>query len=268
MHTAPLLHDYQRLLLAALHGEGDAGLAALIAANGLTPGSRLRIYRHSSEEIHLAALRTTYPATLALAGGTFFEQAALDYRRAHPSRSGNLQEFGAVFAEYLGSLPQAHTVPYLPDVARLEWLRQEVALAADAEPLSQAAIGDSPMAAGITARITLHPSVRLLTSRHAVLTIWGYAMHPSNERLALPPYGENVVLWRQDGEVAMAKMDAARARCMQALAQGVILEAANCVAGAADPEFDSQAFLASLAENGLVTGVMAAKQGGTRCSSG
>ncbi|TAN03603.1 MAG: DUF2063 domain-containing protein [Rhodanobacteraceae bacterium] len=252
MPTAPSLLECQRRFMAALYAPDAAGPVAAIAGNGLEPAARLRIYRHSSEAIHAGALRTTYPAVLALVGEAFFEQCVRDYRRGRPSRAGNLQGFGQHFVEYLATLSETHTLPYLPDVARLEWLRQETALAADAEALSANALAHtSPVIEGIP-QIALHPSVRLLASAHAVLTIWRYAMQPGDGRLQLPYTGENVVSWREAGEVAMAALDAASFACIEMLACGHTLENANAAARAADPAFDLAACLASFAVRGLL----------------
>ncbi|TAN09272.1 MAG: DUF2063 domain-containing protein [Burkholderiaceae bacterium] len=260
------LLECQRQFLAALYDERVADAAQAIAGNGLAPEARLRIYRHSSEQTHVAALRTTYPAVLALVGAAFFEQTALGYRRANRSPSGNLQAFGAGFAAYLETLAALQAWPYLPDVARLEWLRQEAALAGDAERLSVDALDRALAAAGETARIPLRPGVRLLASRHAVLTIWRYAIQPTEARLALPPQGERVVLWRAGGEVAMAELDRASFACVAALATGETLAAACARARALDVGFDSTACLDSLAKNGLLSAVIAAHSTEAPCS--
>ena len=185
MSAACSLRDLQDRFLAAIYDGDDVAAAELVDGAGLDPDARLRVYRNNSLLNHTRALRDSFPAALALVGEDFFDSAAMQYRRAHPSTSGNLQDFGAEFPEFLESLPGTRSLPYLGDVTRLEWLRQEVALSA------------------------LDASFRLLASPHAVLTIWTYAMAASGERLQLPTGGECVVLWRCDAEVAMAVVDAA-----------------------------------------------------------
>lgn len=251
MHAAPALLELQGQFMTALYA-GDAVAADTIAGNGLEPAARLRIYQHSSEAIHTAALRTTYPAVLALVGEAFFDQSARGYRRVHASRSGNLQAFGATFADYLQTLPNLRTLAYLSDVARLEWLRQESALSAVAEPFAAADGAQAPADADTPARLSLHPSVRLLASQHAVLTIWRYATHPIDDGLTLPEKGEHVVLWRDDGEIAMAALDAASFACVTTLADGGTLDDADIAARKQDPDFDLTACLASLVSNRLV----------------
>lgn len=252
MPAVPALPELQRRFIAALYDEDDTGPIASVDGNGLDPVARLRIYRRSCNEIQTGALRTAYPAVLALVGDAFFDQTAHGYRRAYPSQAGNLQAFGAHFANYLEEVPEARSLPYLPDVARLEWLRQQAALALDAEPVSPDTRAPDATAVDGSVRITLHPSVRLLASRHAVLTIWRYALEPTPEPLQLPDQGERIALWREDDEVAMAALDAASFACIEALAHRYALAAAQHAAQAIDPGFDLQVCIDSFAAHGLI----------------
>ncbi|MBS0455995.1 MAG: putative DNA-binding domain-containing protein [Proteobacteria bacterium] len=252
MSDASSLRDLQNRFLAALYDGDRAAAAALVEGAGLDAEARVRVYRNSGTLTHTETLRTTYPAVLALVGEDFFESAAMRYRRAHPSHSGNLQDFGSEFAAFLESLPGAQQLEYLADVARLEWLRQEVVLAADITPLHATALQDVPVASRGALCLELDPSVRLFASRHAVLTLWRYAMGAHSERLQLPAEGERIVLWRSGAEVAMTAVDAASLVCIAALSQGASIDAATCQALASDPDFDVAACIGSLMEESLI----------------
>lgn len=238
MHAAPALLEAQRRFLAALYDDAETGPLASIIGAGLEPAARLRIYRHGCNEIQTGALRAIYPAVLALVGEAFFEQTARGYRQAHPSCCGNLQAFGQHFARYLIGLPTAHDLPYLADVARLEWLRQESALAAEPVDVRDGAV--------------LHPCVRVFASPYPVLTIWRYALQPTGAGLELADAGERVVLWREDDQVAMAALDPASFACIESLAQGNALAEAHRAGRKQDPNFDFSACIASLVDRGLL----------------
>lgn len=252
MLAVPALLETQRRFLAALYNDAAAGPTAAIAGDGIERQARLRIYRRSCNAIQSGALRTTYPAVLALVGEAFFDQTASGYRHAHPSRCGNLQAFGEHFADYLAALPAVDTLAYLPDVARLEWLRQQAALAAEADPpMPNESACAAPPAAG-RSPAALHPSTRLIASPHPVLTIWRFAMQPSPGRLHLPETDERVMLWREDGQVAMTRLKPASFACIEALAHGSTLDAANAAGCAQDLSFDTCACIQSLVDHGLL----------------
>ena len=255
MGAAPSLPDLQREFLAALYDAGDPSPVVSIVGNGLAPGARLRIYSNSCNEIQTAALRTTYPAVLALVGEDFFDQTARGYRRAHPSTSGNLQEFGAVFAEHLETLTGCRSLPYMPDVARLEWLRQQTVLAPGSQPIAPDALIESLDTGGGPQRIVLHPSLHLLDSRYPIFTIWHYALQPTSARLALDGEGESVVLWREDGEVAMATLDPASFACVAAFVNDYSLDGAQAAATAVDPDFTLAECVECLLQHHLITGI-------------
>ncbi len=75
------------------------------------------------------------------------------------------------------------------------------------------------------------------------------------DRLTLPERGDNVALWRDGGEVAMAAVDDASFACVGALAQAATVDAAIAAARALDPTFDPEACVFSLAEHTLITGL-------------
>lgn len=269
MRSELKLSDLQRCFMAALYAREMPDPAGWIVGGGLEPAARLDIYRHSGEELHAGALRTAYPAALALVGEAYFDQVARQYRLAYPARYGNLQTFGDAFGDFLESRPEARALPYLGDVARLEWQSQLSALAADAAPLSADAFAAALANVDGPICVHLHPSVRVFASVHPVVAIWQYARQPTESRLTLPEAGDHVLIWRDGAQVAMSSIHAASFACIDALLHGMSLDAAHHAAHALDPGFDLPACIAGLLENGLVTAIDAVPPSGTEivCSS-
>ena len=253
MRAAPTLLEVQQAFVAAVQGR-DGRVAQWIVAGGLKPEARVQVYANAIASTQIATLRATYPAVAALVGEDFFEAAVLRYRLAHPSACGNLQAFGGDFPVFLERMPETAALAYLGDVARLEWLRQESALAASATPMAMAAL-QSALQATIMPRLRLHPSLRLLASPFPVLTIWRYATEPTGERLQLPLEGEEVALWRDGGDVAMAQLDATGYVFLMAMSEGRRLDVAYLRALTTDAGFNMVDCLQSLIEQGLIVGV-------------
>ncbi len=254
MDTALSLRDLQQQFMAALFGADASGLTAAINGNGLDASARLQIYRNGCTEAQVEALRVTYPAVRALVGEAFFDQTARGYRRTHPSRSGNLQAFGAKLGDYLATLASCRAYPYLPDVARLEWRRQQAILAPDAGAVESEAFIERVQAATVPVHVLLHPSLHLVRSPYPILRIWRYALHPSAKPLARGE-GECVALWREADEVAMGAIDPASFACIAALQQTAALDAAQAAAVALDPGFDLSMCIGTLLEHRLIAGI-------------
>ncbi len=171
----PALHEVQRQFARALRIGADAGIATPGAPGG--PADRavddgLAVYRNNTRQFFRHALALTYPVVRRRVGEGFFQRLADEYRVAHPSRSGDLHWVGRYFPEWLqGRLAQGEYV-WLADLARLEWACAEALTAAYLPHLSVEAL------AGVAAddldatRLQLQPSLRLVSSRFPVGTVW------------------------------------------------------------------------------------------------
>ena len=254
MTTAPSLLELQREFMAWVLGDSSADAAASVRGNGLAPDARLGIYRNIVFSNLTATLATDYPAIKALVGEAFFESTAARYIRDEPSRSGNLQDYGARFPEFLACLPEAASLPYLADVARLEWARQESLLAADAMQLDPARLMDIPDDKQHALQLQLHPSLRLVDSVHPILDIWLFCQNPDGKRLNLDGNGQCVMLWRSDSQIAMRAIDPALRILLHSMQTGASLAAAHYAATAADEDFDLNTALQSLFADALITG--------------
>src|SRR5260370_27066159 len=120
-------------------------------------------------------------------------------------------------AEFVADMPEVEHLHYLADVARLEWLRQCAALAADAQLVGPTASAKAVAVPPERLRIRLHPSLHLLHSECAVLSVFRWCQSPSDPAPRPNGAAEHVLLWRAGGEVAMAAVEPAPYRCIQPL---------------------------------------------------
>ncbi len=140
----PRLRELQLGFAAALlDGAGD-DFARHVRAVGLTGARRLQVYRNNTVLNLTGALAAVYPVTRRLVGEGFFQYTAACYIARHPSRSGDLHEFGEHFPLFLQSFAPVAALTYLPDVARLEWAYHQVFHAASHPPLDLAALARVP----------------------------------------------------------------------------------------------------------------------------
>ena len=254
MNAAPSLPELQRRFADALLGTADDVPSEWIAANGLNPQARVQIYRNLVLNNHAAALRAAYPAVLKLVDEDFFEVAAARYLRDRGSGSGNLQDYGAQFPAFLAQMPEAANLAYLPDIARLEWARQESYLAADAAQLNPAMLADMPEDDLANLKLALHPSVRLVVSDHPIWDIWMFCHQSTAEHLDLAAEGQSVLIWRDGHQLAMQPMDRGQWAFIAALLAGETLAAAQAAALTAEASFNLVVCLHWLLQTRLITG--------------
>lgn len=220
--------------------------AALTSHTARYPQKRFAVYRNNVVVSLVNALRAKFPATERIVGDEFFAAMARIFVAAHPPRSKILHTYGDDFGDFIASFEPAAELPYLGDVARLEAARTRAYHAADATALGPADFaGLDPHHIGAL-RMTLHPSLQILRSRHAVVTIW--AMNAGETGLASvdPDMPEDAVILRPEFDVTVRTLPSGGAAFLLALAQGTTLADAAGRAVADDAGFDIAANLAGL----------------------
>lgn len=208
----------------------------------------LAAYRNTVFANWRSALGATFGVVRALTGTPFFDAAVDAFAHAHPSRGGDLNVYGDAFADFLAAYSPARDLPYLPDVARLEWALDEAQRAADAPGNPQdvvtalAAVSPADFA---TLRCVLDPSCRLLRSSHPVLRIWR-AHQPEGEALegiTLDGADDRLLVRRESNGVTVERVAPGEHAWLTALQAQATLPAALAAALGKDPAFDLAAAL-------------------------
>lgn len=250
--------------------EIEAGIAAALldpacGVPSFLKGDRSRrfdVYRNNMIVGLLDALAETYPAVRKLVGEAFFRAMAREFARRRPPATPVLSEYGAGFADFVGRFPPAAGVPYLADVARLEWAWLRAYHAADREPLPIAALADLPEAATGAVVPALHPSLRIVRSRWPVVSLWSASIGDASASAVDLARGETALVLRPALEVTVRKLPVAGAAFLRSLSKGSSLAEAASAALETDPGFDLAAGIAGTFEIGAVVGLAAADDRG------
>lgn len=252
------LHDVQERFYAAMvqGGAAEDALAALLSESAEVARRRLAAYRRSIFGNLNAALLATYPVVANIVGLPFFREAARVYLASHPSLSGDLNELGGDFGDFLATYQPAAELPYLRDTARLEWLVQSVYYAADAGPIDLSALAAIAPENWGELCFNLTPAHARLDSPWPLADIW---------RVNQPAYSGDMqvdfsrpcqtLVYRRNGLVEVTALSAGEAALLDTLAAGLTLESASVAAGTAQSDFDLGAGLQRLVELGLLLGV-------------
>lgn len=218
-----------------------------------TPQKRFAVYRNNVIVGLSEALRTQFPATERIVGTEFFMALARVYVSSEPPRSPVMMNYGERFPAFIERFEPAAEIPYLADVARLEFARTQAYHAADAAPLDAAAwqSADADVLGGL--RVVLHPSARIVRSAFPVVTIWSMnsgRMEPASIEDCGP---EDAVIVRTRGDVEVRQLPPGGAVFLDALAAGMPLGEAAAAAADADAAFDLAVNLAGLIGAELAT---------------
>jgi hypothetical protein len=167
------LADMQKLFSDALYDaatepqalpvfKGDARLAE----------QRFALYRGNLTAAWDKTLSAAYPVLKALVGEEFFGGLSRAYGQAYPSQLGDLNQFGAQFAEFLTDFPHVAEYPYFPDMARLEWALHRAHYAGNPSVFNPAEIAQLAPEQLDCVRLLLHPACTLIRSDWAIADLW------------------------------------------------------------------------------------------------
>jgi len=252
----PTLREVQHAFRAALLDDDETATAAIVVGDGLAPSARLAVYRHHVLTTLTAALESVYPVVCRLVDRAFFGWVADRYIRRHPPAGPVLGEFGESFSEFLADFPACAQLPYLADVARLEWALHAAQHAEDAVPLDLRPLAEVPPDAVPRLAFTLDPSLTLLASPWPIDRIWD-ANQPgaAPDTLVDLAAGRACLQIRGDGDdVRIRGLDPVTHAFRAVLAGGATLGEASAAAAAMAGEFDLTTALQALFAEGLVTG--------------
>jgi Putative DNA-binding domain len=147
-------------------GEPMAAVAAeFVAPNDrLTAFERLEIYNRQYWFRLLNALAEDFPGVRAVVGPERFDRLAVEYLKAHPSRSFTLRDLGHALADWLRANPTmaGRSAGAAADVAALEWASVEAFDNGELTPLTSEEIGRL----GLESKLVLQPHLRLLALKH------------------------------------------------------------------------------------------------------
>lgn len=246
MRLREIQDDFGRLMLSGAKGLETipSDFATVFVQDDIALDARLKVYRSNVIGTITRALVATFPLIKILAGEDFLRDAARAYVLAHPPSGGCLQLYGEQFADFLGALDVARHLPYLADVARMEY----------AMNCSYYAPDDTPFNADMLARVeaqdlpdlklVLRSSAHLLASDFPLDRLRAYCLDPAQQDVPrLDAGGVRLMVFRPRLEVMIVKLDQDAFFMLEQLSDRATFGEATESTLCAFPDFDLPAFL-------------------------
>lgn len=229
--------------------------AGLTAWNGSDPAQRFRVYRNNVIVSLIDALADTFEVTQQLVGEDFFRAMARGYAYAHPPRSRLMAFYGNEFPAFIETFPPAADLPYLADVALLEYRRVVAYHAADVPGAGADAVADvlADEASLPALGMSLHPSLSVIASASAVVSLWAAHQGVLELSTVAPDAPETALVLRNDIDVEVLLIPEAAGAFICELQAGASLGAAAAEAAGIDVNFDLVAILGLLLQKSAIT---------------
>ena len=220
---------------------------------------RFDVYRNNRAVSLIDNLRSTYPAIFRLVGEDFFNAAARSYIDRHPPTGPVMAEYGGEFGDCMAAMPNTDSVPYLADIASLEWQRLQSYHSANSPVLNINELAKIDSAELVNLRLQRHPAFSAIQSRWPIGSIW--TICTSDAESATSPAevnmqrSESVVVTRPGLEVLTNVIPATGYLFLNALVQGKTIGDAAEPALTEDPTFDTGSHLAGLVALGVFSDI-------------
>ena len=223
--------------------------------SGGEPHRRFNVYRNNVYSSLIDVVQARFPVVRDWSGTSF----SAPWRGSMSSRSRRARPcccaMAKAFPTFVAGFAPAGSVPYLADMAALEWAWHAAYHAADAAPVpleELASVADH--AGGVV--LKLHPSLGLVTSAYPIVTI--YELHEEgNEppQTKLEAQGEDALVLRPHLEVEIRRLPTGAVIFIETIRDGGSIGEAVEAALTIVPDFDLEANLAGLMTSGAIVGI-------------
>lgn len=214
----------------------------------------LGVYRNSIFGSLTRSLELIYPVCSRLVGEQFFTATARVYINQYPSVSPDLGEYGHAFSEFLSQFEPAAQLPYLPDLARLEWYWHRVFNGEPTPALDYQGLGKIPQEQWGDIIFELPKNSVLLKSIYPIHRIWqvNQPEYSGDETVHLDEGESYIFLWRDNYNMRIDLPTVAEWQLLQAFQTQNKLEIICEKLATAEPSIDVASLLPLFVQRGWI----------------
>jgi hypothetical protein len=223
--------------------------------DGYFQNNRLKVYRNNIRICLTESLKKIYPTIQKLVGEECFSGLAHKYIAEHPSTTSSLHLFGGYFSDFLSTFPPAQTLPYLPEVAHLEWAIHQVFYEKDSSAFDLSKLGEISEEKYGYLKFQLHPACRLIEFQYPIVDVWKLCQSDDNkaETVSLDSGGEKILVVRRQLEVVVEKLSDGEFALLSSFSRGINFEEACEFALQTNPDFNVEDCLQEHLLSGTIT---------------
>ena len=191
----------QRNFEKHLYKKNDEKIIAALPYSKQEALERLNIYRNNVFGNFNSVLASIFEVVQKLVGEKYFAQLCDEYNQKHFSKSGNLDNYGDAFPQFLNKLKAKHKLAFLPDVATLELLYHKAYYCQDSKIFDVEKFKKITPQNFPNLKLELHPSCFLMASEFPIFSIWMDNMKNSGRKKISLKHPEFALLERAHHKV-------------------------------------------------------------------
>jgi hypothetical protein len=212
----------------------------------------LKIYHNNFFVTLTNVLRSLYPTIEKIVGEDFFKATARCFIQQHPSTTNSLNDYGYYFADFLRTFPQAAALPYLVEVAQLEWGCHEILNAAEISS-NLNCLTTVPAEQYSQLKFQLTPASRLFDFQYPVYHIWQLCRQENNnDTVDLAEGGIKLLIARQQFAIKFYVLSGGEFALLNALAANKTIDEACMEALQVEDHIDIDNALKKYMAHGII----------------
>lgn len=217
-----MLHELQTSFLKGIYDASVENNAYpyLQETTERTAEQQLSIYRGSIFGGLKKALAETYPVTKELVGDDFFNMMLGQYIKTYPCSVQDLNDYGEELPDFIRELKQARSIPYLADIAQLEWFCNSV-LNTEIQRNNLVELEFLNTKQKTQLRLNLPNGSTLFQSNYPVDEIWGMHQNDIEKELELTEELVNLIVWQSEFGIRIDKLTLEQFYFLEKLNQGL-----------------------------------------------
>ncbi|MDR3385619.1 MAG: DNA-binding domain-containing protein [Rudaea sp.] len=259
--TTPLERLQNDFAAALVDARAAAAIVPALVASDARMVERIALYRGNITAAWEKALSNAYPVVRCLVGKEFFAALARAYGGSHSSTCGDLNEFGEQFSTFVRTFEHTQSLPYLFDVAALEWRVHRAHYAADADSMPRTRIATLTPEQLLGTQFRLRPGCAWIESRYPIASLW--LAHQPSATVELPnrlDHPETALVVRSRWRVTVVESNAGEIAALEQLSRGADVDGAIDAATRLGAPFDLTRALVRWLDLGVLMNWPAAAQ--------
>ena len=251
------LQHLQQVFLSYIHdkrGHHQNLLSLCLEPKKGNVTQRLGIYSNNYDASLNGILKKRYPVCLQLVGEDFFVMMTRAFIEQTPSTCLSVDDYGEQFGLFIDHYAPANCLPYLPDVARLEWAWAQAYFGPDIGPIDFAIFADLQSKMADNFVFDLAANAVLLQSQYPIDQIWQLHQNDFDPQASIHMDQTQMqcIVWRRQWEVLIERLTTDEWEVLKLFHAGAHL--AEVCEETTDKSIDLGAILPVLIRKGWISG--------------
>jgi hypothetical protein len=221
------LDKIQSRLLEAITDPDKAeaeDLDSFISSDQISREERLAIYRNNHIKGLTNILISTFPLIEKIVGRAFMTQMSAEYIKKNLPDKANMNLYGKDFPEFIKNNEPAHKLPYLYDIAQMEWLWNEAYYAPEHISLDPNQLLELNEEDFYSMRLKLGDSVRLMQSKFSLIKIRTFLESDEpKEKIKYDSHPSNILISKINHQVQVTPLSDAEFLFLKGIKKGAAL---------------------------------------------